>query len=115
MGRLEDIELFEKHGYEIVAGEKIGRDPREMEITDLNALGHGKLPLLKAIRAKCLDCCCDQPSEVRKCTAFRCALWPFRLSSKPFSERTGNPGALEARAMAREAKKAATAEGKAAA
>ena len=47
MDRLKALSLFEKHGYETVAGEKIGRDPREMDISDLNALGHEKMPMLK--------------------------------------------------------------------
>ncbi len=75
---------YEKYGYETRQGEQIGRDPREMEISDLQALGHDKQPLLKAIREKCLDCCVYQPSEVRKCTAFDCALWPYRMRSNPF-------------------------------
>lgn len=33
----------------------------------------------KAIRLKCLDCCCGQPSEVRKCPAESCPLWRFRM------------------------------------
>lgn len=33
----------------------------------------------KAIRLKCLDCCCGQPSEVRKCPAVDCPLWRFRM------------------------------------
>ena len=33
----------------------------------------------KAIRLKCLDCCCDQAAEVRKCPAEDCPLWRFRM------------------------------------
>ena len=33
----------------------------------------------KAIRLKCLDCCCGQPAEVRKCPAVDCPLWRFRM------------------------------------
>lgn len=97
----ETLELFEKHGYEMKGGEKIGRDPREMETSDLNAIGHEKMPILKAIREKCMDCSFSQ-SEVRKCTSFGCALWPYRMGSNPFSERTGNPDALLAARAARE-------------
>lgn len=32
-----------------------------------------------AIRAKCLDCCCGQPGEVRLCPAKQCPLWKYRL------------------------------------
>lgn len=33
----------------------------------------------KAIRLKCLDCCCGQAAEVRKCPATSCPLWRFRM------------------------------------
>lgn len=33
----------------------------------------------KAIRLKCLDCCCGQAAEVRKCPAIDCPLWRFRM------------------------------------
>lgn len=38
---------------------------------------------IQAIRAKCLDCCCDQANEVKLCTAIRCPLHPFRLGKNP--------------------------------
>ncbi|HEY3415999.1 MAG TPA: hypothetical protein VGM23_03850 [Armatimonadota bacterium] len=38
---------------------------------------------LKAIRAKCLDCCCGQGREVRACPASTCALWPYRQGARP--------------------------------
>ena len=38
---------------------------------------------IKAIRAKCLDCCCDQLSEVRQCPVEACSLWPYRLGKRP--------------------------------
>lgn len=39
---------------------------------------------LKAIRAKCLDCMCDQASEVKLCPSESCPLYPFRLGKNPF-------------------------------
>ena len=33
----------------------------------------------KAIRLKCIDCCCGNATEVRKCTAENCPLWRFRM------------------------------------
>ena len=33
----------------------------------------------KAIRAKCLDCCCGNSAEVRKCTITTCPLWIYRM------------------------------------
>jgi hypothetical protein len=47
---------------------------------------------LKAIRAKCLDCCCGNAGEVRKCVATNCPLWPFRLGINPFRKRSNLPG-----------------------
>lgn len=49
-----------------------------------------KLTPIKAIRAKCLDCSCWQPSEVRNCTAVDCPLHPFRLGKNPNRAGIGN-------------------------
>jgi hypothetical protein len=38
---------------------------------------------MKAIRAKCLDCSCYQPREVRLCPVISCALWPYRMGRRP--------------------------------
>ena len=38
---------------------------------------------VKAIRAKCLDCCCNQRLEVKLCPAKGCPLWPYRLGHRP--------------------------------
>lgn len=38
---------------------------------------------LKAIRLKCLDCCCGSSYEVKLCTAASCALYPFREGRNP--------------------------------
>ncbi len=38
---------------------------------------------LKAIRAKCLDCCCDQSKEVQLCPCDDCPLYPFRSGRDP--------------------------------
>ena len=44
---------------------------------------------LKAMRAKCLDCCCDQPREVELCTCKdNCPLWPYRMGKTPQGEKT---------------------------
>ena len=39
---------------------------------------------VKAIRAKCLDCCGDMPSVVADCHIAACALHPFRMGKNPF-------------------------------
>lgn len=43
----------------------------------------------KAIRAKCLDCCCWQASEVRLCAVMDCPLHPFRMGHNPNINRKG--------------------------
>ena len=42
---------------------------------------------MKAIRAKCLDCCCGQAKEVRLCPVQKCPLYPYRFGKRP---RVGN-------------------------
>ena len=48
---------------------------------------------LKAIRAKCLDCCCGVMSEVRLCSMTDCPLHQFRDGHKP--NRKGLGGKFE--------------------
>ena len=36
----------------------------------------------KAIRLKCLDCCCDNSAEVRRCTVTKCPLWRYRMGNE---------------------------------
>lgn len=50
----------------------------------LNKMGHVKRPILKVIRAKCLDCNSFSPKEVRLCQSFNCDLWPYRMGTDPF-------------------------------
>lgn len=38
---------------------------------------------LKAIRAKCVDCCCGSQYEVKLCPAEDCPLWPYRFGKNP--------------------------------
>lgn len=39
---------------------------------------------VKAIRAKCLDCCCGSIKEVEQCEIEKCALHPFRFGKNPY-------------------------------
>src|SRR5215204_7375351 len=75
-------------------GSTEGADPRRIGRDRLEAAGHPGGPLLKVIRAKCLDCSYGQHSEVARCTAIGCALWPYRMGTNPFTGRKGNPAAL---------------------
>lgn len=43
---------------------------------------------MKAIREKCLDCCCGSSQEVKLCEIHDCALYPFRLGKNPNKQRT---------------------------
>ncbi len=42
---------------------------------------------VKAIRAKCLDCCCGQQNEVKLCPAKDCPCWPFRFGKNPYRQK----------------------------
>ncbi len=42
-----------------------------------------KLTPLKAIREKCLQCCCGSYKEVRECEVTDCALYAFRHGKRP--------------------------------
>jgi len=46
-------------------GELVGKDPRKVSPSDLSLLFRARSPL-KALRARCLDCCCGNSAEVRK-------------------------------------------------
>lgn len=50
---------------------------------------------MTAIRARCVQCCSGQPSEVRKCTAVTCALHPFRMGTNPHNAKVKNRLAME--------------------
>jgi hypothetical protein len=51
---------------------------------ELQAMGFEPTPVLKAIRAKCLDCSGGSPSEVADCQVKSCALYPFRMGRNPW-------------------------------
>jgi hypothetical protein len=75
-------------------GEKVGKLPGSCDTDDLRALRHPESPI-RAIRANCLSCSGGSPSEVRKCTAVGCALWPMRMGVNPFhgqSHSATSPG-----------------------
>ena len=46
-----------------------------------------QLTPLKAIRHKCLDCCCNQYEEIKACSVVDCPLWFHRLGIRPFSDK----------------------------
>lgn len=65
----------------------------------------------KAIRAKCLDCCCGSANEVNICHLTDCPLHAFRFGKNPYTNRVLTDEQKEAAgarlAKAREDKKAA--------
>jgi hypothetical protein len=71
------------------SGETEGCDPRDLSPATLAKVGHHLRPILKVIRDKCLDCCAGQSGEVRRCTAVRCPLWPYRMGANPFAKPRG--------------------------
>ena len=42
---------------------------------------------IKAIKEKCLDCCCGQREEVKMCPVKTCPLHDFRLGKNPKRKR----------------------------
>ena len=46
----------------------------------------------KAIRLKCLECCCGNSAEVRRCPAERCPLGRYRMGSEKKAEKLRNGG-----------------------
>ena len=65
---------------------KVGRNPMEMGPEGLKKAGIGFLTPMEAIRARCIDCS-NTASEVAKCTAVNCALWPYRMGTSPYRKR----------------------------
>ena len=89
----------DKPWFEIKFGEEIGRHPDEVSIEQLNSWGFQKKPILKVIRDHCTGCSGGELAEVRRCRHVNCPLWPYRMASNPFSERTGNPAFKSAQRM----------------
>ena len=46
---------------------------------------------LKAIRAKCVDCCCGNKAEVRRCPTEKCPLHPYRMGHRPKGSKATTP------------------------
>ena len=54
-----------------------------------------KLNISKAIREKCLDCCCQDSKEVRRCSAIDCPLHPFRMGTESKTRETNMKEKIE--------------------
>jgi hypothetical protein len=51
---------------------------------ELQAMGFSPMPILRAVRAKCLDCSGGSAAEVSGCRVTACPLYPFRLGRNPW-------------------------------
>src|SRR5215467_2325985 len=81
-----DPRHVERYGELVVRnpdGSTEGKHPRDADVDVMREI-HEPAPLLRVIRAKCLDCSAGVESEIRKCTAIGCALWPYRMATNPF-------------------------------
>jgi hypothetical protein len=60
---------------------------------------------MKAIRRKCLDCCCGSSQEVSLCHIKDCSLHPYRLGRRPGAvKKEATPAQMERLKRAREAR-----------
>jgi hypothetical protein len=50
------------------------------------------LPPMQAFRAKCMDCTCNQPKEIKFCSITDCAIWPYRMGNNPKRAGVGGKG-----------------------
>ena len=46
-----------------------------------------RLTPMRAIREKCLDCCCGSAKEVRLCSNKKCPLYPYRFGKRPKDDK----------------------------
>jgi len=79
-------------------GETRGVDPQTVPLEELLTVGHQKRPLSAVIRDKCIDCSGGSRFEADHCTAVKCALWPYRKRTNPFSARRGNSRSFKSEA-----------------
>ena len=59
---------------------------------------------LRAIRAKCLDCCCGQSFEVRRCSCEDCSFHQYRFGHNPKLAGRGNIYALTRKSPTQQSK-----------
>jgi len=60
---------------------------------------------LRAIRAKCKDCCCGSSQEISLCRIGDCALHPYRFGKRPGAvKREATPDQIERLRKARTAR-----------
>ena len=79
--RLELLTRLEKDG------SRVGLRPDDAGSVLLHRCGLPRRSALAAMRLKCLDCCSEVASEVAKCAAVGCPLWPFRMGTDPYRRK----------------------------
>jgi hypothetical protein len=77
------------------------RDPRELSPEDLAAIGHEKQPLLRVIRANCIQCQGGNAADMRRCRCTGCPFWPYRMATNPFAAARSEAQMANARAFLR--------------
>ena len=80
---------LESSPHAVDRGNLIGKDPRNISLKDLKALGHPE-SYPKVIREFCKSCCGGVSIEVLKCPSKDCTLWPMRMGRNPFDSRSKN-------------------------
>jgi len=58
---------------------------------------------IKAIRQKCLDCCCDSAKEVKECNIPNCSLYKFRMGKNPNIDRSSKKGLVPSQFLSKTA------------
>ena len=57
---------------------------------------------MKAIRAKCVDCCCGNVQEVKLCTIKNCPLYPYKMGRRPSDKELVDLGLLKPQSHSRD-------------
>lgn len=70
--------------------EELDQPLRKLPDKPLEYTGPVITSILKAVRKKCLDCCCYQENEVKLCPATTCALFPFRSGRNPYNKKNSS-------------------------
>jgi len=61
----------------------VGRSPHDCTIDELEAGGFTPHSSTKAIRRMCMACMGNSAATVADCGSIDCALWPWRLGTRP--------------------------------
>lgn len=67
-----------------------GRERWKREKQEGNIPAQKKLTPMRAIRAKCLECCCGSAFEVKLCEVKSCPLYDYRLGKKSIGKTNTN-------------------------